>query len=364
MLSLIGGQPMPNVIAALQYRPERVVCFATERTRSEFEGLRAVLEKHGISAEVRLVDPYDIGKIASAIERRLSEESGGDWIANITGATKTMALALYRLAHARSIPIVYVVTELRKIYEYAPGGAQTERPISIRFEIPDYMTAHGFVLMEETPPDHVDAANFLACRAKNVAGLLGCIRWAVQSTKLAEGAFRLRLEYSLSKETQNVLQGLVERGILESFGSKNTRLEIVLPESSRDFIGGKWLEIYAWDVLARRGEMDDCRRGVIVRDAKGVQNELDVVVTKNAQVGILSCKTGKMEAGWIDEVAERGRMLGRYSRKFIVSTAKGISELQKDRSARLNIRLVGPEALPNLPSIVASEMDRLDAEIE
>lgn len=375
MLSLIGGQPMPNVIAALQYRPDRVVCFATERTRSEFEGLRAVLAKHGILAEVRIVDPYDIGKIAATIERELSEESGGDWIANITGATKTMALALYRLAQARGIPSVYVVTELGKIYEYPPRGGQEDRDISVRLGVEDYIGAHNLsVNFLSDAQDLTAAARFLGrVGIGENAGFMGFLRWALQDGKVSKDGIRVELGRRLSHAQRQILQGLASAGCIRGFAPKG-QIEFDVPAVSRKFLEGGWLEVYAHDLLARSGLVDDCRRNVKVRNEQGVENELDVVATKNGKIALLSCKTGNMTRSrkyrgdevkaWIDDTAERARMLGRYSRKFMVSNSTDIPEQSKVRADQLRIRFIGGEDLPRLPDIVAGEMDRLDAEIE
>lgn len=45
MISLVGEQPVPNLLAVLHVRPEHVVLVCTERTKGVSERLRSVLKK-------------------------------------------------------------------------------------------------------------------------------------------------------------------------------------------------------------------------------------------------------------------------------------------------------------------------------
>lgn len=136
MISLVGEQPVPNLLAVLYAQPEHAVLVCTERTKDVSERLRSVLKKRsqesGISVEDEsvYVAPYDMADVESKLKRVIREKK---WppdkiIFNLTGGTKPMALAAYRLAEQLSSPFLYVQSEGKKsvVYHYrffngAPG---------------------------------------------------------------------------------------------------------------------------------------------------------------------------------------------------------------------------------------------------
>lgn len=131
MISLIGEQPVPNLLAVLHARPEHAVLVCTERTKDVSERLRSVLKERskerGISVEgepvdVVDVDPYDMADIESKLKTVIREKN---WppdkiVLNLTGGTKPMAFAAYRLAEQLAGPFLYVQSEGKKsvVYHY------------------------------------------------------------------------------------------------------------------------------------------------------------------------------------------------------------------------------------------------------
>lgn len=132
MISLGGEQPVPNLLAVLHARPERMVLVCTNRTKNIGERLCSVLKKRsnelGIAVEEKPVnvEPYDMADIESKLETVIREKN---WppdkvVFNLTGGTKLMAVTAYRLAEHFSCPFLYVESEGKKsvVYHYRFSG--------------------------------------------------------------------------------------------------------------------------------------------------------------------------------------------------------------------------------------------------
>lgn len=155
MVSLVGEQPVPNLLAVLYVRPERAVLVCTERTKGVSERLRSVLKWRGIPVkgepvDVVDVDPYDIADIESKLRTVIREKN---WppdkiVFNLTGGTKPMALVAYRLAEELSSPFLYVQSEGKKsvvyIYRFSGRGPELKDADEVPpvLDIDLYLKAH------------------------------------------------------------------------------------------------------------------------------------------------------------------------------------------------------------------------------
>ncbi len=151
MISLVGEQSIPNLLAVLYAQPQHAALVCTERTKGVSERLRSVLKERGISVEdVVDVDPYDMADIESKLETVIREKN---WppdkiVFNLTGGTKPMAFAAYRLAEQLSGPFLYVQSEGRKSvvyrYRFLKRGPELKKAEEVPpvLDIDIYLKAH------------------------------------------------------------------------------------------------------------------------------------------------------------------------------------------------------------------------------
>ena len=121
LLSLIGDQPVPNLLPARRIRPRVAVLVHTERTRGRAVNLSTVLERE-FPCRLCEVDAYNIPQIRDSIQTFVARQYGSEPVVyNLTGGTKPMALAAFQLACRSSSPFVYFRTEGRRscLYRYA-----------------------------------------------------------------------------------------------------------------------------------------------------------------------------------------------------------------------------------------------------
>lgn len=149
MVSLIGEQPIPNLLVLRHQKPEEAVLVFTDRTKEVARRLQRLLENE---TEIHFLytDPYDIqktyGDLTELIEKHNCQSQ--DLVFNLTGGTKTMVLAAYQIAIMLQAPFLYLQSERKRsrLYRYKFEGT-TYRKESDEFlpgliSIDDYLQAH------------------------------------------------------------------------------------------------------------------------------------------------------------------------------------------------------------------------------
>lgn len=147
MISLIGEQPIPNLLVLRHEQPDEAVLVFTDRSRPVAERLQNLVEKD--TRLDRLLDPYDIRASYEGLKGFIK----GNWnsenlVFNLTGGTKTMVLAAYQIAAEIHTPFLYLQSEGKRsrLYRYEfNGGAYSK--VSDEFlpaliSIDDYVQAY------------------------------------------------------------------------------------------------------------------------------------------------------------------------------------------------------------------------------
>jgi hypothetical protein len=147
MYSLVGEQPLPNLLPIRFLAPAATVLVHTDRTERVSKRLSKLLP----ATQLLKVDPYDIAQIEKLILDGISA-SQIDPAAitfNLTGGTKSMAIATYRVAERMRCRFVYFQTEGRQSLLHAYTWTAEAQPVlEQQDEIPgiisieDYVRAH------------------------------------------------------------------------------------------------------------------------------------------------------------------------------------------------------------------------------
>jgi hypothetical protein len=152
MISLIGEQPIPNLLPIRYLKPENVLLLYTDRTQLICKNLEKLMTTN--KAYPLPIEPYDIRAITQELERIIQQNrwhtNTNDILFNLTGGTKPMAFAAFRVAEHLGSPFVYLQSEGRKSilywYKFSPGTGfvfENKEEISELITIDDYLKAHG-----------------------------------------------------------------------------------------------------------------------------------------------------------------------------------------------------------------------------
>ena len=90
---------------------------------------------------------------------------------------------------------------------------------------------------------------------------------------------------------------------------------------------GNVLELYAWYAALQSGEFDDCRANLAFRWEEGVENELDLILTKGLTTLVVSCKTAKFNKSHLYEIRCLTDRFSLNSRAVIIySSSRAVDE--------------------------------------
>lgn len=137
MILLVGEQPAPNLLPVRYYKPKHVGLVHTGFTKLRAERLAEVI---GGQTQPHLcpTGAYRVDEIQHALQTFIQENkwTGHELIFNLTGGTKTMALAAYEVTRQISARAFYFQTEdnqsLIHPYRFENGLLIAEDPLTIQ----------------------------------------------------------------------------------------------------------------------------------------------------------------------------------------------------------------------------------------
>ncbi len=155
LVSLIGEQPVPNLIPIRYRKPDEnlLVYTSNDNIQRTAKRLRRLLSGHDSLQADLLVDAYDLVKCRMAILKKLAGNS--QVVFNLTGGTKIMSAAAHEAARAMNAPWVYYQTEGRRgrdqqgvLYEYgfSANGESLQQKRDVLpgdlLKLDEYLKAH------------------------------------------------------------------------------------------------------------------------------------------------------------------------------------------------------------------------------
>ncbi len=147
MVSLIGEQPIPNLLPIRHQMPEEVVLVSTDRTEKAAERLERLLPD-GCAAISCHTSAYDIQAIVNALQALIKKRgwAPGDMLFNLTGGTKAMALAAYSVAMTHHAPFLYLQSEGKKTRLYRYEFSEDDIPrLSADELLPSLITIDDYI---------------------------------------------------------------------------------------------------------------------------------------------------------------------------------------------------------------------------
>jgi len=148
LVSLIGEQPIPNLLAIRAEQPDTILLVYSTVTK---EGAKRLKELPSIPKVVDCpTEAYNLPAIRSEIDRviRLRRWGREQLVFNLTGGTKTMALAAYEIAKSLRTPFLYLQSEGKQSVLYRYQWATTENGESVPVLEESHTTANLISLDE------------------------------------------------------------------------------------------------------------------------------------------------------------------------------------------------------------------------
>lgn len=360
MIALVSDQRMQNVIPILQADVtygELILVTSKDRRTGETlpkyieatEDLKAVLGSHlNVKLSAESVDPYNIEAVASTISTLINQCGGRDnLVVNMSGGTKPMAIGAYLAAQDIGVDALYVDTANEKLVWFSKGHRREEAfDLAGRLTVPIYFQANNKQIDKRRT-----RKSALLQKAYEAARTL-LPTWPECASTLEQFGKAVSQGQDRVKISDKIAAILAQYGFVYKDGS-----EWVIKQQGRSFLSGKWLEAMVHVLLEDAHEFGDVKSNLCLQ---GVENELDVVVTRNGQLAIIECKSGSLGGQTtLNKLQAIRTGFGTFARSFFVTSRKE-SEVDnnfRNRAREYSVRqIITAESLLQIGEKIKSGM--------
>jgi len=291
IICLVSKQAMANIIPVLELSPDKVILLRTYNESSTAENIYKLLSSRSIDVHIHenFIDPYDYLKIKEECENIINSNSDLELILNATGGTKIMSIAAIEIFRKYEKTIIYNEmenSEIRFLYPDLPSK-KFQKSISVR----DYLLAHGYVILEDLKNSGRAEAKSEFFKYLSKERLLTFISF--YSELKSKGL--LTPSYYKNKNKLNPYKnyGFVFEYKKDKFTISDVQSKNFFESTLQNFNLGDWLEDLLFLIL-KESKPYDISYGVKIKNTKtNVENEIDVILTKQYRLFLYSCKDNK-----------------------------------------------------------------------
>lgn len=369
---LVSQQALANFLPILdsKFRPEKAVFFVTSEMKQYAHFLLEGFSKYQVKVDlVDISDPYDIAMVRDLVFTKVFEYDNESIALNVTGGTKTMAIAAQQAFEAAGKPFFYLNHGSHEIQILQGNQKPVEKlMLETKLGLKECLNVHGFSIEKQ------DGISTLTSTQSKLLSFL------VRYNSTNRDAIS-RLNYLASKCAQNgslkcdwsqEVGGKADRDlfkeVLEHFEEAQylTYTKDTLAFSSvdaRNFANGLWFELYVASMLPN-AKIRDKAMNVVVKSGE-VKNELDVAFISRNRLHILECKTRNYRGNDDEQIREAiykletlKRLGGLNSKCALVSYLPVENQRFRERAADSGIKLIDGRDINNLKNQLEHWIDK------
>jgi hypothetical protein len=344
---LVSGQNSQVYFAHKHYKPDVDVLFYTQASQKNLIPLREALKESKIVEETA-IHAFEYAKIkrviADSIEKHQPKKN--EIILNFTGGTKIQSVVMFESGRDHGLKTVYVNSEQHNILELGGQFPVKHSTLDLRIDPVEYLLVNGQKVKDEIEPVSPNSEKLVKVLSQNFKEFS---KFVLDFAKLEP----LKRGFPVEKE---VTSGRV-RGSKYRFKKEHFYLKLVLDDKILfeveekparllvEDVTGKWLEKAVFKRISDSGLFGEVNMNVkIAYTSKEYKNEFDILAMKGTDLCLFECKSGNVKASDIDQLVAIRKMLGAYTRLFIVSWFSP-SILMSERLEENNITAL---SFPNL----------------
>ena len=362
LVTLVGDEPLAPLVLARQVDARRVICLALTVVEWRVEPLLGLLRRDGRAAESFSLTIQDVPSGIEELESLLGLAPHDAVVFDLTNARGVLGFSLYELAHRREVAmpdrcrVVRVDWSERQIRSISPDRSEVE-PLRTTIGLADYLGVHGKILLGlERGPGSPSPFGRAAYR---LAAAIPQARPILEATHRGSLDRPLRLH---GRRAMPMVEELVADGVLEWRGSAL----FAASQRAFQFLHGRWLEEYLFEIADASGQFDDCASGVRFRwsfpgeephaGPGEVANEIDFAGTAHGRATLASCKTGGQDVnGPLYELLTLAERAAGRSVISVFATTDTLDRSARRRAAALGVRTLDATRLAD-PALVLESL--------
>lgn len=365
MVSLLGGRPLPNMLATLHLKPDYLYVVVSEDslgTGGNYEKLASALPNHLRPSQPCPVEPYILAETIQQCEAIANQHRDDQIIIVSASEPKTMGFGAYDVvknlrAQGRDVDMCYVSREgLVWVFR------ETNNIEPVKIGLKDYFASYGWDVTLKPEPDE-KFQNLVTLLVQNLP-ISHRLLHILRSNDRGKGKRTIRYKKRLNDEEFSLLQQIENLQIVSNVlrTENETKWTINSDEDGQFLLTGDWLEFYVYQTASQlktaQGMPLFDESGWGVEDVSG-KGEIDFAGIFGGQMIITSCKTeDSIKRTWFEELHSKMEQLGKgMCSALMVSSVPKSSRTEKDLAnyerwaKERQIVLVMAEDLPQLPNI-------------
>jgi hypothetical protein len=368
MVSLLGGRPVPNMLATLHLKPDYLYVVVSEdslETGGNYEKLVNALPNR-LRPPCISVKPYILTETIQQCEAIANQHQDDQIIVVSASEPKTMGFGAYDVVRnlraqgqGRDVDMCYLSREgLVWVFR------DTNNVEPVRIELKDYFSSYGWNV--KSKPEQVDARFqklvSLLVQHLPISHRLLCI---LRRKDGGKGKRTIEDNKRLDDDEFSILQEIEQLQIVSNVQRTDTKTvwTINSDEDAKFLLTGDWLEFYVYQIASQLSKaqgvslFDECGWGV--EDAHG-KGEIDFAGILGGQMIIASCKTeDSIKRTWFEDLHSKMEQLGKGMCSALMVNSVPTSSRTEENLANYKkwaqerqIVLVMGEDLPQLPAIL------------
>ncbi len=375
IIEFFDTEQLENIIGTLLFSPKRTVLFGRDFKKMVAFQQRAeiILKSKGIQAEISIVtvNTKNFAAVTDALHALVSRYP--DAIFDLTGGEELVLAAMGAVASEKNISMQTINPLTGRVRTFSAKDTQKDEHRFSKLSVQDAMLLFG-----GTVEEHVKSEDILGHETE-IETLFGICakdpnRWNMGVEQLSSfvsefdekstvNVTKSRLKNGLefgSKKTKamdEILQEIVSAGIAEMFETSTHKRYAFKSDVSFSAIikAGNIFELYTLlcaSMLKNEKNapfLDDAMSGAVIdwkfppdfHKEDDVENEMDVLLTKDTIPVFISCKNGSVDSNELyklNTVAKR--FGGKYAKKVLVMTQFTPPKSFFARAQEMNIRVI------------------------
>lgn len=372
LISLISDQTVPNILAIHHFRPEELLFISTNdmERKKRCEAIIKTLKALGLNYEGRsskiLVQEDSLLDCHKKIEKWIEGRDSAEFIVNLTGGTKIMAIAAYEYFKDYNSRMIYIPIPKNEFItpfpKKSPGNPTT---LNLRLNVVQYLTAYG---LEVTNKEKLKGYRSESLHRAELS------EWIVHRYERIKNALiwlsgNLRphrdgppFDFEGNFNGANVY----EREFFERLGIKysNGHASKRVTRSDIRYLTGGWLEEFCFNTIAEfigKG-IDDAEIGLKMKNPQGRDNEFDVMFTKDNALYFVECKSLEQHddknVDVLYKIGALQRDFGLKVKSFLVTTSPYIlknGEIRQSvraRAEQFHTEVISPALVPHFKNLL------------
>jgi hypothetical protein len=363
MVSLLGGRPVPNILATLHLKPDYLYVVVSEDslgTGGNYEKLVNALPNRLRPSQHRSVKPYILTETIQQCEAIVNQHQSDQIIVVSASEPKTMGFGAYDVvknlrAQGRDVDMCYLSREgLVWIFR------DTNNIEPVRIGLKDYFASYGWNVTLKPIPD----AKFQKLVSLLIQKLSISHRMLCTLRSNDQGKGKRTNKSRLNDDEFSILREIEQLQIVSNVQRTDSETRWTINDEDAKFLlTGDWLEFYVYQIASQLKTAQDAslfdEYGWGVEDKSG-KGEIDFAGIFGGQMVIASCKTeDTIKRTWFEELHSKMEQLGKgMCSGLMVSSVYKSSRTEKDLAnyekwaQERQIILVMAEDLPQLSDIL------------